>query len=170
MEGESKKHGSQDRAFEIVQTADDDRRQREKQPGTQQFDAGQNLIDDAASIGKPRGDAEIRIVDENDVELPAGEIGELVFRPADPWRVMLGYDQIAEATISNNRNSGSTPATEHGRPRTAGSGMSIASRTASGGVERTFPRRNWMPSSGSTRISTMWRQLRFLRSFPRTRS
>ncbi|WP_127077535.1 AMP-binding protein [Rhodomicrobium lacus] len=61
-------------------------------------------LDKMASMGKPRGDAEVRIVDENDVELPAGEIGELVFRPADPWRVMLGYDQMAEATVSNNRN------------------------------------------------------------------
>jgi carnitine-CoA ligase len=57
-----------------------------------------------ASMGRPRGDAEVRIVDENDVELPPGQIGELVFRPSDPWRVMLGYDRMPEATIANNRN------------------------------------------------------------------
>jgi carnitine-CoA ligase len=53
---------------------------------------------------RPRGDAEVRIVDENDVEVPPGQIGELVFRPSDPWRVMLGYDRMPEATIANNRN------------------------------------------------------------------
>jgi carnitine-CoA ligase len=57
-----------------------------------------------ASMGRPRGDAEVRIVDENDVETPVGRIGELVFRSADPWKVMLGYDQMPEATIANNRN------------------------------------------------------------------
>jgi crotonobetaine/carnitine-CoA ligase len=57
-----------------------------------------------ASMGRMRGDAEVRIVDADDVELPPGEVGELVFRPTDPWRVMLGYDRMAEATIANNRN------------------------------------------------------------------
>jgi len=60
--------------------------------------------DKMASMGRERGDAEVRIVDANDVELPPGEVGELVFRPTDPWRVMLGYDGMAEATIANNRN------------------------------------------------------------------
>lgn len=57
-----------------------------------------------ASMGRERGDAEVRVVDGNDVELPPGQIGELVFRPTDPWRVMLGYDRMPEATIANNRN------------------------------------------------------------------
>ncbi len=60
--------------------------------------------DKMASIGRPRGDAEVRVVDENDIEVLPGEIGELVFRPVDPWRVMLGYDRMPEATIANNRN------------------------------------------------------------------
>lgn len=60
--------------------------------------------DKIASMGRMRGEAEVRIVDDNDVELPDGQVGELVFRPTDPWRVMLGYDGMAEATVANNRN------------------------------------------------------------------
>ena len=57
-----------------------------------------------ASMGRPRGDADVRIVDEDDQEVPVGQVGELVFRPTEPWRVMLGYHRMAEATVANNRN------------------------------------------------------------------
>jgi len=57
-----------------------------------------------ASIGRPRGDADVRVVDDDDVEVPPGEVGELVFRPAEPWRVMLGYYELDAATLANNRN------------------------------------------------------------------
>lgn len=34
---------------------------------------------------------EVRIVDENDEEVPVGTVGELVVRPKEPWLVMAGY-------------------------------------------------------------------------------
>ncbi|MBI2461613.1 MAG: ATP-dependent acyl-CoA ligase [Candidatus Rokubacteria bacterium] len=57
-----------------------------------------------ASAGRPRGEAEVKVVDEHDAELPAGEIGELVFRPRDPWSAMLGYYRMPETTLENARN------------------------------------------------------------------
>ncbi|MBI1892709.1 MAG: AMP-binding protein [Candidatus Rokubacteria bacterium] len=60
--------------------------------------------DKLASAGRPRGEAEVLVVDEHDVELPPGRIGELVFRPRDPWSVMLGYYKMPEATLATNRN------------------------------------------------------------------
>lgn len=60
--------------------------------------------DRMASAGRPRGEAEVKVVDENDVELPAGQVGEIVFRPRDPWSVMLGYYGMPDATVATNRN------------------------------------------------------------------
>lgn len=60
--------------------------------------------DKLTSAGRPRGEAEVLVVDEHDVELPPGRIGELVFRPRDPWSVMLGYYKMPEATLATNRN------------------------------------------------------------------
>jgi crotonobetaine/carnitine-CoA ligase len=60
--------------------------------------------DKIASMGRPRGDAEVRIVDEFDVEVGPNQVGELVFRPASPWRVMLGYYKMDGATLSSNCN------------------------------------------------------------------
>lgn len=53
------------------------------------------------SCGKPYGDAEIRIVDGNGRELPAGEIGEIVLR--SPW-LMKGYWQRDDATRETLRD------------------------------------------------------------------
>jgi len=47
---------------------------------------------------------EARIVDDNDVELPAGAVGELVVRSAVPWVVAPGYHRAAEATAKAWRN------------------------------------------------------------------
>lgn len=47
------------------------------------------------SVGFPRTDVEVRVVDEDDVPMPAGEVGEVVVR-GDV--VMTGYWHLAEAT------------------------------------------------------------------------
>ncbi len=54
--------------------------------------------------GVPRGDFEVRLVDEHDIETPRGRVGELVIRAREPWSVMDGYHEMPEATVSAWRN------------------------------------------------------------------
>ena len=56
------------------------------------------------SIGKPRPGFRVKIVDEDDFELPAGEVGEIVLQSDDPWRATNGYYKMPEATLAANRN------------------------------------------------------------------
>jgi long-chain acyl-CoA synthetase len=53
------------------------------------------------SVGLPRTDVEVRVVDEDDNELPVGEIGEVIVR-GDV--VMAGYWNQPEATAETLRN------------------------------------------------------------------
>ncbi|HKA19640.1 MAG TPA: AMP-binding protein [Blastocatellia bacterium] len=54
--------------------------------------------------GKPIDEYEISIVDDDDLPLPAGEIGELVVRPREPLTMMSGYYKMPEATLESFRN------------------------------------------------------------------
>ena len=56
------------------------------------------------SAGRPRRGVEVRIVDENDCERPAGEVGELVVRTDCPWAMSHGYAGNPEATAAAWRN------------------------------------------------------------------
>lgn len=56
------------------------------------------------SCGRARDGMEVRIVDENDIEVPVGEVGEIVVRAAHPWTVNDGYEANAEATVAAWRN------------------------------------------------------------------
>jgi crotonobetaine/carnitine-CoA ligase len=56
------------------------------------------------SIGRPRAGMEVKIVDDNDFEVPAGVAGEIVLRCNDPWRAALGYYKMPEATLAANKN------------------------------------------------------------------
>ena len=47
---------------------------------------------------------ELRIVDENDEDVPEGTVGELVVRPKQPWLVMAGYWRNPEKTAEAWRN------------------------------------------------------------------
>lgn len=47
---------------------------------------------------------EVKIVDENDVELPAGQAGEAVVRAREPWILMAGYWRNPDATAKAWRN------------------------------------------------------------------
>lgn len=47
---------------------------------------------------------EVRVVDEHDYEVSPGEIGELVVRTTEPWRMMVGYFGMPEATAAAWRN------------------------------------------------------------------
>jgi crotonobetaine/carnitine-CoA ligase len=54
--------------------------------------------------GRPRPGVEARIVDENDIELENGQIGELIIRSATPWTMMHGYLHDPKATSEVWRN------------------------------------------------------------------
>ena len=58
----------------------------------------------AGSSGRVRAGYEARIVDANDIEVPAGGAGELVLRTAQPWTFSHGYLNDAEATAKAWRN------------------------------------------------------------------
>ena len=51
-----------------------------------------------------RPDFEARLVDEHDIEVATGDVGELVVRSREPWSVMDGYHQMPEATVAAWRN------------------------------------------------------------------
>jgi len=58
----------------------------------------------AGSCGRVRAGAEVRLVDENDVEVAPGEVGELIVRTSRPWAMTHGYNGMPEATAGAWRN------------------------------------------------------------------
>jgi crotonobetaine/carnitine-CoA ligase len=57
-----------------------------------------------ASAGKVSSYADLQILDENDIPLPAGQTGEICVRPREPWIMMLGYYDMPDATAGAMRN------------------------------------------------------------------
>jgi carnitine-CoA ligase len=56
------------------------------------------------SSGRRNGDFDVRIFNDEDHELPAGEVGEIVVRPLKPHVMFEGYWNRPEATASLMRN------------------------------------------------------------------
>lgn len=56
------------------------------------------------SCGKPFDIYQIELVDDQDVEVPVGEPGEIVFRPREPFTMMSEYYKMPEETIEAFRN------------------------------------------------------------------
>ncbi len=56
------------------------------------------------SCGRVRDGIEVRLVDENDIEVAEGEIGELIIRADSPWTMSHGYYRDAESTAKAWRN------------------------------------------------------------------
>ncbi len=56
------------------------------------------------SCGKVRSGLQWRLVDEHDIEVPRGSVGELVIRPDQPWSVMNHYHAMPEASAEVWRN------------------------------------------------------------------
>jgi crotonobetaine/carnitine-CoA ligase len=56
------------------------------------------------TCGRARQGVELRIVDENDCEVPVGQVGELVMRTDMPWAMNSGYHDNPEATAKAWRN------------------------------------------------------------------
>lgn len=56
------------------------------------------------SCGKARPGVEVRLVDENDCEVPVGVVGEMIIRTDRPWAMNSGYHKMPEATAKAWRN------------------------------------------------------------------
>ncbi len=56
------------------------------------------------SVGKARESFELKIFDDEDNELPAGRVGEIVLRPRKPFIMFHGYYKMAEETLKDSRN------------------------------------------------------------------
>jgi crotonobetaine/carnitine-CoA ligase len=56
------------------------------------------------SCGRPRPGIEARVVDGNDVEVPHGQVGELILRASRPWEITPGYYRNPQATADAWRN------------------------------------------------------------------
>ncbi len=56
------------------------------------------------TCGKPRPGVEVRLVDDNDCEVPCGAVGEMLVRTDRPWAMMSGYYKNPEATAKAWRN------------------------------------------------------------------
>jgi crotonobetaine/carnitine-CoA ligase len=54
--------------------------------------------------GREHPDVEVRLVDEHDVEVGIGEVGEAVVRTKLPWTVMVGWNGLPEKTVEAWRN------------------------------------------------------------------
>jgi crotonobetaine/carnitine-CoA ligase len=58
----------------------------------------------AGTCGRVREGVQVRLVDENDCEVPVGEVGEFVVRSETPWSMNHGYHAMPEATARAWRN------------------------------------------------------------------
>ena len=56
------------------------------------------------TCGKPRKGVDVRLVDDNDCEVPIGTIGEMIIRADRPWAMNSGYYKMPEATAVAWRN------------------------------------------------------------------
>ena len=56
------------------------------------------------ACGRPRTGVEVRLVDEHDLEVPRGAIGEMIVRSDLPWSMNAGYNGLPEATAAAWRN------------------------------------------------------------------
>ena len=67
--------------------------------------AGPDVSADRESTGKwVTPGYRVRVADENDYEVPDGQIGELLVRTDEPWRMMVGYFGMPEKTAEAWRN------------------------------------------------------------------
>lgn len=67
--------------------------------------AGPDVSADPASTGKwVTAGYEIRVVDEHDYPVPDGQVGEMIVRTTEPWRMMAGYFGMPDKTAEAWRN------------------------------------------------------------------
>jgi crotonobetaine/carnitine-CoA ligase len=58
----------------------------------------------AKGIGRRRPGYDVRLVDEHDIPVPVGTVGELIVRHDDPWALNAGYHGRPDATARAWRN------------------------------------------------------------------
>jgi crotonobetaine/carnitine-CoA ligase len=58
----------------------------------------------ANAIGRPVPWLEVRLVDDNDEDVPVGEVGEIVVRPKEPFMLYAGYFNAPDVTARTWRN------------------------------------------------------------------
>jgi crotonobetaine/carnitine-CoA ligase len=58
----------------------------------------------APSAGRVRDDVAVQIVDDDGVEVPVGDVGEIRIKPSAPGMTMLGYHNMPEATEQAHRD------------------------------------------------------------------
>jgi len=56
------------------------------------------------TCGKVRAGVDVRLVDENDCEVPIGQVGEMIIRTDRPWAMNSGYYRNPKATAEAWRN------------------------------------------------------------------
>jgi crotonobetaine/carnitine-CoA ligase len=56
------------------------------------------------TCGKVRAGVDVRLVDDNDCEVPVGSVGEMIIRTDRPWAMNSGYHKNSEATARAWRN------------------------------------------------------------------
>jgi len=61
-------------------------------------------VTEADVAGRPVAGFELRIVDDQDREVPVGQVGELVVRSAEPWIMATEYHRNPEASLRLFRN------------------------------------------------------------------
>lgn len=67
--------------------------------------AGPDVSADRASTGKwVTSGYEVRVVDEHDYPVPDGQVGEMILRTTQPWRMLAGYFGMPEKTAEAWRN------------------------------------------------------------------
>ena len=54
--------------------------------------------------GRPRPGVQVRVVDDNDLPVPDGTVGELIVRTDRPWSMLNGYVAMPQATAEAWRN------------------------------------------------------------------
>ena len=64
----------------------------------------QGLTAPLGASGRRNDDFDVRLVDDNDIEVPDGEPGEIIVRPRKPHVMFEGYWRRAEATAAATRN------------------------------------------------------------------
>jgi crotonobetaine/carnitine-CoA ligase len=56
------------------------------------------------ATGKPRPGWQVRIVDDDDFDMPVGQVGEIALRTDNLWEASLGYYKMPEKTLEAFRN------------------------------------------------------------------
>lgn len=58
----------------------------------------------SASCGRLVDPFEVRVADDNDFEVPSGQVGELLIRAREPWHIFQGYFDMPTETLNALRN------------------------------------------------------------------